>query len=393
MLDLVLATQGWRRFAEQTPSGYVRWPTAPTEEYKNLLVTNGQYSVWTDPAAVREQRKQLETYLPRYEAAKKARDAAQAVLVAAKADRSAEKRAPGTGREGRGGPRRSAGARPIAPRPRPSPSRDSARRGGTAWPGSRFWGCMLAGLCLARPAVRLPLGIGSAGALGLVAFLVFALGTAEKSQAATRDQSVPQPPRRLRPSGGHATTFAAEGVVAGDVEDDVGSRRRSPISRRRRSCSGGCRMRGSNLLPQQGVGGAKRAKMAGSGGPSGVPILPRVDPSAPSPPMAAGCPAAGCRVSAAECRALGVMGGNGCGSEAGGGSAESFLGRLTEGLQPPPPKMKAAAEPTSGVAGDARTPSADDPWDSSDRVPWKGHWPGWNAQGLPDRTSPEDLPW
>ena len=43
---------------------------------------------------MREQRKQLETYLPRYEDAKKARDAAQAALAAARADRSTEKRAP-----------------------------------------------------------------------------------------------------------------------------------------------------------------------------------------------------------------------------------------------------------------------------------------------------------
>ena len=90
---MVLATQGWRRFAEQIPAGYVRRPTAPSEEWKNLLVSNGQYSVWADPIALREQRKLQETFWPQYEAAKSARDAAQVALAAANADRSAEDRA------------------------------------------------------------------------------------------------------------------------------------------------------------------------------------------------------------------------------------------------------------------------------------------------------------
>ena len=90
---MVLATQGWRRFAEQIPTGYVRRPTAPSEEWKNLLVSNGQYSVWADPIALREQRKLQETFWPQYEAAKSARDAARVALAAANADRSAEDRA------------------------------------------------------------------------------------------------------------------------------------------------------------------------------------------------------------------------------------------------------------------------------------------------------------
>ena len=161
---MVLATQGWRRFAEQIPTGYVRRPTAPSEEWKNLLVSNGQYSVWADPIALREQRKLQETFWPQYEAAKSARDAAQVALAAANADRSAEDRA------------RRWRMRSRRPTPKAAPSRraDTAattverfRKAG--WYGVAGFGLLallLGATGLFRPDARLPLGVGTAGGAG-----------------------------------------------------------------------------------------------------------------------------------------------------------------------------------------------------------------------------------
>lgn len=183
VLDLVLATQGWRRFAEQTPPGYIRRPTAPTEECKNLLVTNGQYSVQTDPAAVRERRKLVETYWPQYEAAKKARDDAQQALAAANADHSAEDRAASLAAQVEAA---RAESRAVAERANQSAAtlERFQKAGWYAVAGFGVLAFVLGVTCFARPGVRLPLGIGTVGVLGLVGFLVVALGSAERTQAA-----------------------------------------------------------------------------------------------------------------------------------------------------------------------------------------------------------------
>jgi hypothetical protein len=192
VLDLVLATQGWRRFAEQTQPGYTKSPTAPSAECANLLVTNGQYTVWTDPAAIRDRRKLHETYWPQYESAKKARDDARSALAAANADRTAELRALelaasiDSARDETKAlvERADAAAQPVA------------RFQKAAWFGVAGFGLLailLFAVGFVRPTTRLPLGIGTVGSLGLVAFLVFALGLAEQTRAAA---SVgPEPPR------------------------------------------------------------------------------------------------------------------------------------------------------------------------------------------------------
>ena len=183
VLDLVLATQGWRRFAEQTQPGYIKRPSAPTAECVNLLVTNGQYTVWTDPLVIRDRRKLHETYWPQYESAKKARDDAQAALAAANADRSAETRAlelSANVEQARDETRAlveraDAAAQPVA------------RFHKAGWYGVVGFGLLallLGAVCFARPTTRLPLGIGTFGVLGLVAFLIFALGAAEQTRAA-----------------------------------------------------------------------------------------------------------------------------------------------------------------------------------------------------------------
>src|SRR5262249_24763896 len=48
-LDLVLATQGWRRFAEQTPAPVTRKPVVVTPEQVALHLTNGQYPTVAEP--------------------------------------------------------------------------------------------------------------------------------------------------------------------------------------------------------------------------------------------------------------------------------------------------------------------------------------------------------
>ncbi|QJW94871.1 hypothetical protein [Frigoriglobus tundricola] len=70
-LDLLLGTQGWRRFVEQPAHPHVRAPF-PSPDVARLLVQNGQYATWTEPAPVRDQRKLFETYAPLYETAVRA---------------------------------------------------------------------------------------------------------------------------------------------------------------------------------------------------------------------------------------------------------------------------------------------------------------------------------
>jgi hypothetical protein len=285
VLDGVLATQGWRRFAEQAHEGPARLAAAPTEEMKNLLVTNGQFSVWTDPLAVREQRRQLETFLPEYEAAKKARDAAQAALAAANADRSGENRAQKLAEEvdaARAEARRLAERADAAQEP-------LARFRQAGWYGVVGLGLlavMLAGLCIARPGIRLPLGIGSAGALSLVAFLVFALGTAEKTQAAAREQPL-QPGAAAKGAG----AVDAMKVEKRDPDPKVDAQQMNlaevdaPATFDRPPGPGGV------AAPRAGAGvvgeSAMRGKVAAGGMLGGV-NPPRADPPRPAMPFAAG---------------------------------------------------------------------------------------------------------
>jgi hypothetical protein len=98
-LDLVLATQGWRRFVEQYPPGVrpvaplpgeFRHPTADPDR-QQLLLASGGGSVRLEAADVREQAV-FEDYQPRYEAAARGLDGAQAAKAAADADHSGDAR-------------------------------------------------------------------------------------------------------------------------------------------------------------------------------------------------------------------------------------------------------------------------------------------------------------
>ena len=85
-LDLVLGTQGWRRFAEQShaPALAAQKPAAANAEVARLMVQNGQYATWTESVPLRDHRRLFETYAPLYEAAVKAVTRAKAELDAAR---------------------------------------------------------------------------------------------------------------------------------------------------------------------------------------------------------------------------------------------------------------------------------------------------------------------
>ena len=99
-LDLVLATQGWRRFAEQKPPRpglAAKQPAgapAPGKDADRLLAANGHYPVQRDSSPARESARQLaEANWPRYDEAVKDLKAAEGTRQAALADRSADEAA------------------------------------------------------------------------------------------------------------------------------------------------------------------------------------------------------------------------------------------------------------------------------------------------------------
>jgi len=205
-LDLVLATQGWRRFAEQIGNGYAKRPVATTQECANLLVSNGQYMTGTVPASHRVHNKLRAEYWPKYEAAVVALKAAEANANAAIAkpanDPAVEtaRQLASAANEARDEAKASADRVAAATIP-------VARFRGAGWFAVAAFGLlatMLGVACFARPTGRLPLGIGTVGSLGLVVFLVAALGMADRTHAAGNTVSelaiakVPAPPAGLQ---------------------------------------------------------------------------------------------------------------------------------------------------------------------------------------------------
>ncbi len=182
-LDRVLATQGWRRFAEQTQPGFARQPVAPNQECANLLACSGQYVTASEPTWVRDHQKLFETYWTPYETAVKARDAAQAAVDAQKADPSADDRLRQLASEAAAARDE---AKVLADRASAavSPVQQFRSVGWVAVAGFGLLALLLAGAAFTRSSGRLPLGVGTVGSLGLVAFLVFALGVADRTQAA-----------------------------------------------------------------------------------------------------------------------------------------------------------------------------------------------------------------
>jgi anti-sigma factor RsiW len=184
-LDLVLATQGWRHFVEQTvtPVAPFRGAANLLAERSSFLTTSGHYPTRAEQPGMREHRKLYETYWPRYEAASKALSSAQAACDAMAADKNSENRI----RELVLAADRAA-SEVNAANERARKATDPVERlRGAGWYGVAGFGLlavMLGILAFARPLGRLPYGIGTVGSVGLVAFLVITLGMAEQTLAA-----------------------------------------------------------------------------------------------------------------------------------------------------------------------------------------------------------------
>jgi hypothetical protein len=190
-LDLLLGTQGWRRFAEQRPA-----PTdaarvqpaagnapAPTPEVVRLQAHNGQNNVLAEQPLLRENRRAAEAFGPRYEEAVQALARARQKLDEARAAAADPQPAP---------------AAEALARAARAAAEDKAARADAAgepvrafranvWYGVAGLFLLAAGcgaVAVRRPADRFPLGFSTLGALGLAAFLLVAAGWGDEARAA-----------------------------------------------------------------------------------------------------------------------------------------------------------------------------------------------------------------
>ncbi|AMV23607.1 hypothetical protein VT84_04295 [Gemmata sp. SH-PL17] len=226
-LDLVLGTQGWRRFAEQAKVAGKSSPPPPrNQELTRMMVQNGQYQVFAEPTAAREYRRIAETYAPLYESAVQAVGRARTSLKAAHEDtrdtvvvREAERVATTAARTADEKHERAEGAR------EPIRQFRSAVWYGVA--GFAALALLCGGVAVARPQTRFPLGASTIGSFGLAAFLFVAAGWGHEVQAkpilqaeaarpvdsvfdSAADAPVaPQPHMKLTPQFDAATVVAA----------------------------------------------------------------------------------------------------------------------------------------------------------------------------------------
>lgn len=185
VLDLVLATQGWRQFVEQTPTAYAPSRVVVPQEKSRLQVFNGQYPTQAEQPGVRERRKLYENYRPRYEAASKALEKARSTRDAFVKDKSADE----TIRELTIAAERAQNEAIAADIRAKEATQPVERFRGSGWYGVAGFGllaAMLGVLAWVRPLSRLPYGIGTAGSVGLVAFLIVTLSMAERTEAANQ---------------------------------------------------------------------------------------------------------------------------------------------------------------------------------------------------------------
>lgn len=210
-LDLVLATQGWRRFAEQTPAPINRKLPPPSLERAVLQANSGQYGTWAEPTGLRERARIAEKYRPLVEMAQKQLAEAETNKAAIAADRTDEQRVQALAEQAEQA-RQEAAALAEQANAAEGPLQRFQRAGWYGVAGFGLLAVMLGLTSLTRPVTRLPLGIGTAGSLGLVAFLVFALGKAENVQAAAQPaelaqatNALPDPERSVAPATDQAT--------------------------------------------------------------------------------------------------------------------------------------------------------------------------------------------
>ena len=239
-LDLVLGTQGWRRFAEQAkapaPGGKLPTPAVQNPELTRVMVQNGQHAVLAEPTAAREYRKITETYAPLYEAAvqavaraKTAFDATLAATGDTRAIQQAESFAEVAAREAADKRDRAEAAR--------APVRQFRAAVWYGVAGFAALALLCGGVSLARPRTRLPLGASTLGSFGLAAFLFVAAGWGDEARAgaaesgfATRStdplrglpETAPQPRDKPDATGGDRVAMNPQVVASkgGEMKND-----------------------------------------------------------------------------------------------------------------------------------------------------------------------------
>jgi hypothetical protein len=297
-LDLVLGTQGWRRFAEQAPPqlpmGGRPAPNvgAADPDLARLMIQNGQYRVHTEPAPVRDQRDIDQKFAPRYESATKAVTLARAALDETNAESARDADALARAATAATDAKRAATTSTEAATAAAEPVR---RFRANAWLGVVGLGALA--LCcgffaVARPAGRFPLGFSTLGSVGLAGFLVVASGWGDRATASETKADAPQvakagaerapaaqpavPPEPLPP--GAPARGADPGLAKGDNKKVAGT-----------------------AVAQDGAGGGPgKGGFGGPGAgqqvqlkdvrppvllPPGKPFDPRINPPKLGPPM------------------------------------------------------------------------------------------------------------
>jgi len=239
-LDLVLATQGWRRFVEQNhPKFGASRGLAGLDKAKSQ-VNHTQSLIQADQPGTRERRKLYDTYWPRY------RDASKAVATAQEACNTlvVDKRLENRIKDLMVTAQRAQQEAIVADAHAEEASRSIVSLRSAGWYGVAGFGLlavMLGALAWCQPLGRLPYGIGTFGSVALVAFLVITLGMAERAHAAIvahhesiakADQVViPQSSetevlgRGVQPLGNKASESLGKGadaVASSSVKNDAG---------------------------------------------------------------------------------------------------------------------------------------------------------------------------
>jgi hypothetical protein len=224
-LDLLLGTQGWRRFVEQKPAqpplpGRPPPPRAANPEMSRLLVQNGQYPTRAEPSPVRDALALNQKYAPLYEAAIRAAAQAKAALDAS--------------RESALDPAATARAAEAAEAARKDAETAAARVQSAREPLQRFranvWFGVagLTGLALGcgfvavtRSSTRFPLGFSTLGSVGLAGFLTIASGWSDSVTAAAAgdrsDMGQSKVEARVAPLQTRTSPGASEGAEPNQV--------------------------------------------------------------------------------------------------------------------------------------------------------------------------------
>ncbi|MCS6864416.1 MAG: zf-HC2 domain-containing protein [Gemmataceae bacterium] len=199
-LDLLLGTQGWRRFVEQSfPAGRGGKPLQPLAhpDVVEWLVHNGQYATRSEPAAVRKHRELYQKYAPLYEAATKAVITAQEQLAAARQTLPARPDEALKAAEQRLAQKQA----DVAAAQIPVQQFQARAWWGMAGFAALALMCGCAGFW--RPTARLPWGFSSLGAIGLSVFLFVALQWVQSEMATAHDLG-----QRLSASNSHEPELA-----------------------------------------------------------------------------------------------------------------------------------------------------------------------------------------